>query len=117
MSMPFLCKKGKESSNAMFMIRSENHNYNPSDMDWAKGEPFHGNLAMAKQGILRSQQCKSAQHIFVAFEELWGGYNDCKESSCRSGSPSSNNCVGCKTESKVRHSEMHTAGKTIILTV
>jgi hypothetical protein len=42
-----LSKKGGESSNAMFMIRSEDHEYNPSDTDWAKGEQFYGDMTDA----------------------------------------------------------------------
>ena len=69
-----LFKKGSENSNAMFMIRSENHNYNPSDTDWAEGEKFHGDLAMAHKASLRAQQCKPnpTNTFWEQSKNFWG---------------------------------------------
>jgi hypothetical protein len=76
-----LSKKGGESSNAMFMIRSEDHEYNPSDTDWAKGEQFYGDMTDAKHASMDGRMTRNPSSTFwdLSAKKFWGGITIVKE--------------------------------------
>ena len=76
-----LSKKGREGSNAMFMIRSKDHKFRASDTDWAKGKQFHGDMAFALQARHRSQQFKAnpSNVFWYHSKKFWGDTTSAKK--------------------------------------